>query len=377
MTKPISHIFDATLPQKGENMGIRYDEKRKAWLLDYAVRRNGKPVHLRATIKGSRRQTQKIAFEAWCQLEEQAKNPLGSLTFAQDVEKYMEAHPGLRANNLRVIAYLVRSIGHVKRKDLRPAFEQWIEEESSRGIRKLRRVDGELMTVELDRPISAATVQAYTRIAKAICPDVLKGIKVGSAIARHRPIEPWEMLELERVISERFQWFYSAFDFARKNPVRPRDQFGLTGDHVTREPLTVTYLPAKTKKTRRKAYPIIWPGQEAIFNRSERGVLIFPRPDGGSMLEGHPYYSWVWSQICKRAGVSGLAYYDLRHHAVAWMRGQGLQDWRIQRAAGWSSAAMLEHYDPDNEYEIRRYDTSLLRSQNVANNVADRGVTHE
>jgi integrase len=68
------------------------------------------------------------------------------------------------------------------------------------------------------------------------------------------------------------------------------------------------------------------------------------------------YYQSVWRKIRKDAGLPDIRFYDLRHHAVAWMRSRGVEDWRIVSAAGWSGTEMLTGYDPDNARLIERYD---------------------
>ncbi|MDR0306386.1 MAG: hypothetical protein LBI42_06050 [Chitinispirillales bacterium] len=87
---------------------------------------------------------------------------------------------------------------------------------------------------------------------------------------------------------------------------------------------------------------------------------MFPRPDGSGMVGKGEYYRFVWDSIWINAGVSDIQFYDLRHHAVAWMRSQGIEDWRIVSAAGWSGMDMITDYDPDNTHLIEHYDRTRV-----------------
>lgn len=345
-------------------MGMYYDEAGQCWRLDFVARVDGlkSPKHFKDTIHGPKRATQAEAMQRWLELHQAAKNPASSLKFGDDCDRYIRDNPNLKQGIRSIIEHLKSGLGDVKRSQFKTEFKNWIDLQSKRNVMKWKRVDGELKLCDTGKPLSPATIQSYKRYAKLIARangygDAFEGIKIGRRVVRRRPIEPFEMLQLEAVIQEFFPWFYPAFDFARTNPIRPEDQFSLTVEEHFKNN-KIKYPPQKTfPKTGLMAHPIIWEHQKQRFENLVSGYF-FSRPDGSEM-HTNQYYDYIWGKILKKANLKNIQFYDLRHHAVAWMRSQGIEDWRIVKAAGWSSMAMLYDYDPDNSMLIDEYDKGL------------------
>ncbi|MGH9393021.1 MAG: tyrosine-type recombinase/integrase, partial [Terriglobales bacterium] len=59
-----------------------------------------------------------------------------------------------------------------------------------------------------------------------------------------------------------------------------------------------------------------------------------------------PMRCWrtAWRSLTAEAGLAGLRFHDLRHHAITKMVEQGAPDGTIMSLAGHVSRAMLEHY---------------------------------
>lgn len=365
-------------------MGMQYDEKAGCWRLDLPCRINGKPTHLKDSVYGPRRQTQAEAMQRWLDLNTRAKDPAGSLTFGEDCDRYIKENPRIGQGIRSIIGHLKTGMGTTKRRDFGPRFEEWIKLQEKRKVRKFIRRDMIGLDknerrrhrrmhpgvkpewVEIDKPVSPSTIQSYKRYAKIIARangygEAFKNVTIGKRSIRRRPVEAWEMLQLEDVILKNFSWFFPAFDFARRNPIRPEDQFNLTvEDHVKSG--KIIYAPKKTySKTGLMAYPIMWPELQPWFENLTSG-LLFPGPDKKPMMSGtNRYYDYIWGKICEKAKVKNLQYYDLRHHAVALSRSRGVKDWRIIKAAGWSGPEMIADYDPDNRGLIDEYDSTLLK----------------
>jgi integrase len=355
-------------------MGMRYDRAKKCWRLDYPCRVNGMPTHLKDVVHGDMRATQNEAMHRYLALADRAKTLTRSLKFKEAIDQYLADNPSMPGNAIRIINFLRREIGNASLSDFKNTFSAWARKQSKRNIMRWRRVDGKMELCDTGKPISPATVQAYMRYAKAVLRagghgDAFSGITIGRRAVRRRAIEPWEMLALEESCMRLFPWFYPAFDFARCNPIRPEDLFALTvEDHVKADDhggLRIVYAPKKTyRKTGKLARPLVWEHQKAWYGSLTRG-LLFPRPGGGSMGD---YYRFVWRKIRKDGGLPDIQFYDLRHHAVAWMRSRGVDDWRIASAAGWSGTQMIADYDPDNAHLISKYDRENVAkcSTNVA-----------
>ena len=356
-TLPDTIFTPDTLPQqRGEIMGMHYDERAKAWklVIPYWNKAKGYSTNLKATIKGPKRVTQAEAMRKWLELEEKAKRPESSLTLGELCEQYIADNSQLKKNILSIIGHIKSGAGSFRIQNFAEEYKRWIDKESKRTVRNTERL------------ISKSTIQAYMRYTKLILRhsghgEAFEGLKIGKRIIRRRSIEPWEMLKIEEIIESDYRWFYPAFDFARTNPIRPEDQFTLTiEEHVKRD--RIIYAPIKTYgKTGLMAYPIVFEHQRPWFDGLVSG-LMFRRPGGSALIDTKTntrYYDFVWKKILSAAGVSGIQFYDLRHHAVAWMRSQGIEDWRIVKAAGWSSTQMLVEYDPDNQHLIEEYDKKL------------------
>ena len=176
-------------------MGMVYDEGAGAWRLDYPCRVNGRPTHLKDSIYGPQRKTQAQAMRRWLELEDQARDPNGSLSFSDDVAKYIEANPHLADNQRRVIGHLAKALGHLRRHEFAEAFKVWIADESRRNVARSMTVYpavcphckdesprsrrghckgcgvkllGVTKVVDTGKRLSPATIQAYKRVVKTI-----------------------------------------------------------------------------------------------------------------------------------------------------------------------------------------------------------------
>lgn len=353
---------DVDVPgRKGDIVGMYYDEPRQCWRLNYPCRINGKATHLKATVPGPKsRRTQMEAMRKLIEMQDRAQGPLGSLKFKDVVDKWLESNKHLRRGILTTVNHIRNGLGGKKLHGFKEEFLKWIAAEEKREVTVWRREKGKLKLCGTGKRLSRGTVQAYKRYVKVMlrfCGHgaLFDGITIGRRVIRRRPLEPWEMLRLEESCRKLFPWFYPAFDFARCNPIRPEDQFALTVEEHLKGGRLI-YAPKKTyPKTGLMAYPIRWEHQTPWYESLVSGPL-FPRPGGGSMFGKSCYYRWIWNKIRLDAELPDVQFYDLRHHAVGWMRSCGIEDWRIAKAAGWASTEMLVDYDPDNRHLINEYD---------------------
>jgi integrase len=54
----------------------------------------------------------------------------------------------------------------------------------------------------------------------------------------------------------------------------------------------------------------------------------------------------AWRNACKRAGLKGLRFHDLRHTWASWLMQAGVPAYAIQSLGGWASPKMVERYVP-------------------------------
>jgi hypothetical protein len=304
-----------------------------------------------------------------------------SLTFGRDCDTYLvdnDLQPCIR----NIVTYLKKECGAFPLSDFQKLFRVWIKLEAKRDVRRWKKVDGFLSLEDTGKRLSPTTIQAYRRYTKLILTHsghsdsypADKDLKVGKAEKRRRPITPDEMLKLEETIGNKYPWFFKAFDAARKSPVRPEDQFAfLYSRHFIKVeiPKLSIKIRYENQKTGTWAQPIIWPEQvDSLLNPEIESDFIYPWKDGTSCFPGcdledeystNRRYNRLFRSVCRLQGIRDLRFYDLRHNAVAYCRSKGVEDWRIIKAAGWTSGEMLEVYDPDNESLIDDYDTSIFR----------------
>jgi hypothetical protein len=289
----------------------------------------------------------------------------GSLTFGKLKAKYIaDVQP--KPNIVRVLNSTMRALDDAILSEIKTRLQEFIKSESARTIKRtMMNSDGEWVIGE--RHLSPNTLKFYTRYTKSILShsgygDLLSEIKVGRSGRRTRPITHEEMEKIEAEILKldpKKEWLWVAFEFARKNPIRPEDQFALRrGENLTDVPFEINYVNMKTMTA---AHPVMLPEFKDLLKKVIDSDLVFPGLNGQCMYphEQNPVYYRVFKRVCANAGCPDVVWYDLRHNAVSYLRSKGVEDWRIQKAAGWTTMDMINEYDTDNKDHIRDYDRNL------------------
>ena len=82
------------------------------------------------------------------------------------------------------------------------------------------------------------------------------------------------------------------------------------------------------------------------LSAAEPGHYVFPACESGHIQPDKPMKGWrtAWRSITEGAGLPGLRFHDLRHHAITELGERGLSDQTIMSIAGHVSRQMLEHY---------------------------------
>ena len=73
---------------------------------------------------------------------------------------------------------------------------------------------------------------------------------------------------------------------------------------------------------------------------------MFASCENGHFDAAKPQKSWrtSWRKLTAEAGLKGLRFHDLRHHAITELAEAGETDYTIQSIAGHVSRRMLDHY---------------------------------
>jgi integrase len=73
---------------------------------------------------------------------------------------------------------------------------------------------------------------------------------------------------------------------------------------------------------------------------------VFPACENGRIDPTKPMKGWrtAWRSLTNKAGLKGLRFHDLRHHAITELCEMGLPEMTIMGIAGHVSRDMMEHY---------------------------------
>jgi integrase len=89
----------------------------------------------------------------------------------------------------------------------------------------------------------------------------------------------------------------------------------------------------------------LWDRAQALEG-TEPDHFVFPACECGGIDPSVPQKSWrtAWRSLTKAAGLRGLRFHDLRHHAITELAESMASDQTIMSIAGHVSREMLEHY---------------------------------
>src|SRR5271165_3339379 len=92
------------------------------------------------------------------------------------------------------------------------------------------------------------------------------------------------------------------------------------------------------------------------FNGTEPEHFLFPACENDHIDPTRPMKSWrtAWRQLTKAAGIPGLRFHDLRHHAITELAESQASDQTIMSVAGHVSQRMLARY-PHVRMEAKRH----------------------
>lgn len=307
-----------------------------------------------------------------------------TLTFGVYIDLYLQS-AGEHAHN-SMVEQMRADLGHLPIPEVQDAFLRFLERQEQRGKLKWRKVDDKLKLCDTGKPLSKASIKAYKRYFSAICghaesvtvPKEIRlsvadnpanGIQIGKADRRDRPILPKERKDILEVAVHMYPWFVPAIEFSRTMPIRPEDLCRLTWDMIDELHNQIPYLPGKTEETNNYAYPLILPHMsEYIMGRigdEECSTIFYHELKGKRYPLTYSRIDSAWGLIKREAGISDLRFYDLRHDAVNYLRGIGFQDSDIQHMAGWSSIAMVQHYDSGDRIRMAERAKDLLEKQSA------------
>ena len=199
----------------------------------------------------------------------------------------------------------------------------------------------------INRELSCMRVAIQTSIDEWDCwiPEnpVKSYVKLTENPARERRLEAGEYDKLMIACKRNSKWsspciyWCPAINFAIETAMRLSEQMLLNWKHVDLVKRTA-YLPAEITKTKRaRTVP--------LTDKAIEVLKEVPRHIHGKVFPmSLNYHNRGWRALCKRAGVTGLRWHDLRREATSRMFERGLSISEVQSVTGHRTLQMLSRY---------------------------------
>ncbi len=199
----------------------------------------------------------------------------------------------------------------------------------------------------INRELSSMRVAIQTSIDEWDCwiPEnpVKSSVKLTENPARERRLETGEYEKLMIACKRNTKWsspsifWCPAINFAIETAMRLSEQMLLNWKHVDMEKRTA-FLPAEITKTKRSRTVPLTDAALAVLKEVPRHIQgkVFPMSLN--------YHNRGWRALCKRAGITGLRWHDLRREATSRMFERGLSISEVQSITGHVTMQMLTTY---------------------------------
>lgn len=125
----------------------------------------------------------------------------------------------------------------------------------------------------------------------------------------------------------------------------------------------VAFIPSGETKAR-KAIPVpLSSNAKGLLDSIERDAAVdfVFRDHRGRAPIGSP--KTAWAKACKRAGLQGFRFHDLRHTWAAWHTMNGTPPVILKELGGWSSLAMVERYSALNPGHLSEWADNTSRTK--------------
>ena len=199
----------------------------------------------------------------------------------------------------------------------------------------------------INRELSAMRVAIQTSIDEWDCwlPEnpVKSSIKLTENPARERRLREGEYEKLMVACKRHTKWsspsiyWCPAINWAIETGMRLSEQLSLSWQNLDLNKRTA-FLPAEITKTKRSR-------TVALTDKALEVLKEIPRHINGKVFPmSLNYHNRGWRALCKRAGVVGLRWHDLRREATSRMFERGLSITEVQSVTGHRTLQMLSTY---------------------------------
>lgn len=140
-------------------------------------------------------------------------------------------------------------------------------------------------------------------------------------------------------------------NFGRLTGWRKDEVVGLTWGHIDWEAETIRLRADETKGKVGRVFPFgLAPALRELLRAEwaqRRGPFVFQ--DHGNPIK--TFYK-AWKSACKRAGLEGRLFHDLRRTAARELRKAGLTEGEIMKLCGWKTRSMFDRYNIIDEQDL-------------------------
>jgi integrase len=174
-----------------------------------------------------------------------------------------------------------------------------------------------------------------------------------------RVLTPEQKMKLLKTALSKPEWQVArlAMTLALNTTMRACEIRALQWQDIDAKERVITIRKSKTEAGQR-LIPLNRDAWRAILELGERTIkliggslrhswYIFPHAEGNTKPDPtQPMSSWrtAWRRLTQEAGLSGLRFHDLRHHAITELAESSTSEQTIMSIAGHVSARMLAHY---------------------------------
>ena len=160
-----------------------------------------------------------------------------------------------------------------------------------------------------------------------------------------------QFAELERHLPPHYQ---AIARFAVLTGLRTANIRDLVWGRVSQD-CSHVWIPSISAKGGRAIGITLSEGAGAVLRSIER----VPGQDRVFLYDGQPlrqaFGKRTWRKACKKAGLEGLRFHDLRHTWASWMMQAGVPAYAIQSLGGWASPKMVERYAHLSPDHLKQY----------------------
>jgi len=199
----------------------------------------------------------------------------------------------------------------------------------------------------INRELSSTRVAIQTSIDEWDCwlPEnpVKSSVKLTENLPRERRLKAGEYEKLMQACQRNSKfsspsiYWCPAINFAIETAMRKGEQLSLRWEHIDFVKRTA-FIPAELTKTKRSRTVPLTDKAIAVLKELPRHI------SGRVFIMAYEYHNKGWRALCKRAGIEGLRWHDLRRESISRFFERGLSISEVQSISGHLTLQMLSTY---------------------------------